>query len=75
MFRKKVSYYDLVKSRHSGENRVQRIYDYLKKLDSGSPLSLGRASPEWQKRILRLLTNSSVMTNSILQPSKIDLQK
>jgi hypothetical protein len=45
---------DLVKSRHSGEPRigsgagsgVQRIYDYLKKLDSGSPLSLGQALPE-----------------------------
>jgi hypothetical protein len=25
---------------------VQRIFNYLKKLDSGSPLSLGQASPE-----------------------------
>jgi len=45
---------NLEKGRHSGEPRigsgagsgVQRIYNYLKKLDSGSPLSLGQASLE-----------------------------
>jgi hypothetical protein len=38
--------YDFVKSRHPVKTGVQRIFNYLKKLVSGSPLSLGQASPE-----------------------------